>query len=130
MYIAQWKEVGALPREHREYEQEFNNLLDAKFKSLKMSKEEARMIRFENKVNALVEADNKRAIGKEMDSIQKRIDEAKRELNTLENNILFFSNAKSTSPLVKSAQSKIDRVRDEIDLLTKQKRMLRKADNE
>ncbi|MCH8554498.1 MAG: DUF349 domain-containing protein, partial [Schleiferiaceae bacterium] len=128
-YIAQWKEIGPLPREKRSFEQDFNNLLDSKFKDLKVSKEEARLIRFENKVNTLVDNDDKRAITKEIDGLQKRIDEAKRELNTLENNILFFSSSNANSPLLRNAQQKIERVRDEIELLKKQKRMLRDAHN-
>ncbi len=128
-YITKWKEIGPLPREKRSFEQDFNNLLDTKFKDLKVSKEEARLIRFENKVNTLVDNDDKRAITKEIDGLQKRIDEAKRELNTLENNILFFSSSNANSPLLRNAQQKIERVRDEIELLKKQKRMLRDANN-
>jgi hypothetical protein len=122
--ITEWKSLGPVPRGERQIEHDFSNALDHKFKALKVSKHEARMIRFENKLNQLVEAGDTGLLDKEVQNISQKIDEMTKELRQFENNINFFSNSNSKNPLVKEVQKNIDRLRDEIQILKDQRKVL------
>lgn len=125
--IGAWKAAGTVPREERNIEHQFSNVLDAKFKELKINRQEAKMIRFENRLHELVESDNHTGLNKEIDQLQHKIDEQEKELRQLENNITFFSNANSKNPLVKEVAKKIERLREDVDVLKAQRKLLAEA---
>jgi hypothetical protein len=122
--IATWKAVGPVPKSARQVEHDFSNALDKKFKDLKVSKQEARMIRFENKLNEIIERGDTSVLTKEIQMVSQKIDDLTKELRQLENNINFFSNTNSKNPLVKEVHRNIDRLKDEIELLKSQRKIL------
>lgn len=125
--IGAWKNAGAVPRDERNIEHQFSNALDQKFKELKINRQEAKMIRFENRLNDLMENDNRSGLNKEIEQLQYKIDEQEKELRQLENNITFFSNANSKNPLVKEVAKKIERLREDIGVLKAQRKLLAEA---
>lgn len=129
-FIDEWKEAGRVPRHAKDIENEFNNLLDQHFTALKINKKESALMRFENKMHALAEGENDRQLDREADQIQRQIDDAKKELNQLENNIQFFAHADENSPIVKNAMKSITRQKEQIELLEEKKRLLRKITND
>jgi hypothetical protein len=125
--INAWKNAGAVPRDERNIEHQFSNVLDGKFKELNINRQEAKMIRFENKLHELVESDNRTGLNKELEQLQFKIDEQEKELRQLENNINFFSNANSKNPLVKEVAKKIERLREDINVMKAQRKLLAEA---
>ncbi len=111
-----WKEIGRVPRNKRQIENDFNTALDQLFKGLDLNKAEAEMIKFENKLQDLSSTEDQRALDNERFYIQKKVDEIKGEINQLENNLLFFSNVKSDNPLVKDVHKNIKKHKDELSI--------------
>ncbi|MFC7444483.1 DUF349 domain-containing protein [Mesoflavibacter profundi] len=111
-----WKNIGRVPRNKRQIENDFNTALDQLFKGLDLNKAEAEMIKFENKLQDLSSTEDQRALDNERFYIQKKVDEIKGEINQLENNLLFFSNVKSDNPLVKDVHKNIKKHKDELSI--------------
>lgn len=128
--ISEWKAAGRLPRENASLDNEFSTQLDAHFKTLNLNKREATMIHFENKVSTMLDSDRLRQLDREEEDLTKKIDEAKKELNQLENNILFFAHVDKKNPIVREAQKGIDRQKEFVDLLISKLKMMRKMQRE
>jgi chromosome segregation ATPase len=77
-------------------------------------KTEVEMIKFENKLENLSQPDDTRLLDNEHNFIRKKIDEAKGEINQLENNLQFFSNIDETNPLVKNVLKNIEGHKDNL----------------
>lgn len=105
--IESWKSLGHVPQNKRFIEGKFNKTLDGVFDKLKVDKQKVEMIKFENKLEALANPDDTRALDNERIFIRKKIDEIKSEINQLENNLMFFSNVDSDNPLVKDVHKNI-----------------------
>ncbi|MGF1554723.1 DUF349 domain-containing protein [Paucihalobacter sp.] len=105
--IESWKSLGHVPQNKRFIEGKFNKTLDGVFDKLKVDKQKVEMIKFENKLEALSNPDDTRALDNERIFIRKKIDEIKSEINQLENNLMFFSNVDSDNPLVKDVHKNI-----------------------
>ena len=105
--IAEWKAVGRVPRNKGFIEGKFNKVIDSLFGKLDMNKADSELLKYENKLSSLANADDKRLLDKEMYFIRKKIDETKGEINQLENNLQFFSNVDDKNPLVKDVHKNI-----------------------
>ena len=105
--ISEWKALGRVPRNKGFIEGKFNKLIDGLFGKLDMNKAESDLLRYDNKLASLANADDKRLLDKEIYFIRKKIDETKSEINQLENNLQFFSNVNADNPLVKDVHKNI-----------------------
>lgn len=105
--INQWKDIGNVPRDKGKIENNFNKLLDAKFKAIDLDRKESQRIRFENKMESLAGQGNQE-LKRERSHLYSKMDEAKKDLNQLETNMNFFSSSSSNNPLLKEAQKSID----------------------
>ncbi len=108
-FINEWKGVGRLPYNKRHINSKFNKIIDALLKKLGVSKQEAELMKYGNKIQRLANADNENAINKERTFIRRKINESKDEIRQLENNLQFFSNASEDSPLVQEVIQNIER---------------------
>lgn len=115
-HIATWKEFGKVPQNRRHIEGKFNKILDALFEKLSLSKKDSEMMKFNNRLEQLSEGNDQRAIANEQIFMRRKIDELKHEINQLENNIGFFSNAKGNNPLIKEVQKNIEKHKEELQL--------------
>lgn len=106
--IGEWRKMGASPRKMRnELEGRFNKAIDGFFKAIDLDRKDSQRIRFENKVEGLA-AQGQNEIQRERDFLRRKLDEAKKELMQLENNMSFFSSSNPNSPIVKEAQKNIE----------------------
>jgi hypothetical protein len=105
-HIAHWKSLGHVPRNKKKINDTFNKIIDGLFGQLDMDKNEADIIRYNNKISAL-EGDQ-RALENELLFVKRKVDEVRSEINQLENNLGFFANAKADNPLVKEVHKKIE----------------------
>lgn len=122
-FIGEWKTYGRVPFRKKNIDQKFNKILDALFKKLDVSRQDAELLKYGNKVQELAEAENERAIQNERSFIRKKMEECKGEIRQLENNLQFFSNASEDNPLVKDV---IDRVNKHKESLATWKAKLKK----
>lgn len=113
--VTEWKSLGRVPKDERKIDADFNKLLDAKFKAIDLDKKEAQRIRFENRMSNLKEGGDDRALRRERDQVKRKMDEASKELNQLENNIAFFSSSNPKNPFIKEVERKIRQQQDAIE---------------
>ena len=63
--INEWKKIGRVPYKKRNIEQKFNKTLDGLFQQLDVSKKDAELIKFENKLNTLTNREDERKLKNE-----------------------------------------------------------------
>ncbi|MCM4154471.1 DUF349 domain-containing protein [Gramella sp. AN32] len=105
--INAWKEVGRVPYNKRFIEGKFNKTLDQLFNKLDVDNTKAEMMKYENKIQALDDADDDKKIRNEHYFLTKKIEETKAEIRQLENNLQFFSNVDDANPLVQDVHKNI-----------------------
>jgi hypothetical protein len=115
-HIEAWKAIGRVPFNRRHIEGKFNKVLDALFEKLSLSKKDTEMMKFDAKLEQMVENEDGRALEKEQYFIRKKIDEVQNEIFQLENNIQFITSAKKDNPFLKEVQKNIERHKDELKL--------------
>lgn len=113
-HIENWKTFGRVPQARRHIEGKFNKILDALFDKLSLSKKEAEMVKFSNRLEQLAGNEDSRKLENEQIFIMRKIEEVQSEIFQLENNIQFISNAKGDNPLVKEVNKSIDRHKEEL----------------
>ncbi len=125
-HIENWKQLGAVPQSRRHIEGKFNKVLDALFDKLSLSKKEAELVKFNNRLEQLAETDDIRRIQHEFVFIQRKIDEVQSDIFQLENNVQFISGAKADNPLVKEINKNIERHKEELHLWKEKLESLRR----
>ncbi len=115
-FIAEWKGIGHVPYNKRHINGKFNKIIDALFKKLDVSRQESELLKYGDKIKQLAKSDNnERAISNERTFIKRKINESKSEIRQLENNLLFFSNASESSPVVKEVHQNIARHKEALE---------------
>ncbi len=114
--ISAWKEIGRVPYNKRQIEQKFNKTLDGLFSKLDLGKKETELIKFDNKLNTLVNREDERKLKNEHFFISKKIDETKDEIRQLENNLGFFHHVDENNPLVKEVHKNIARHKEQLEV--------------
>ncbi|GAA0873047.1 DUF349 domain-containing protein [Gangjinia marincola] len=112
--ITAWRKEGRVPRHKSYIEGKFNKALDHVFEQLKLSKTEAEMLKYENRLDRMDTSQGSYDMSKEVSFIKKKISEATGELRQLENNMAFFSNAGENNPLFKEANKNLERHRQQL----------------
>ena len=107
-FIAEWKTLGRVPFNKRFIEGKFNKALDQLFKKLDINRTKAEMLKYENKIQALNDADDDNKIRNEHFFLSKKIEETQAEIRQLENNLQFFSNVNDDNPLVQEVHKNIN----------------------
>ncbi|MFD2892864.1 DUF349 domain-containing protein [Flavobacterium chuncheonense] len=116
-HIESWKSIGRVPYNRRHIEGKFNKILDALFEKLSLSKKDTEMMKFDAKLEQMVENEDDRALEKEQYFIRKKIDEVQNEIFQLENNIQFISSSsKGENPFIKEVKKNIERHKEELKL--------------
>ena len=114
--INAWKEIGKVPYNKRFIEGKFNKALDQLFKKMDVDHTKAEMMKYENKVQALDDADDDKKIRNEHYFLSKKIEETKAEIRQLENNLQFFSNVEDDNPLVQEVHKNIENHKADLEV--------------
>jgi hypothetical protein len=114
--IDTWKNIGALPNSVRYLEGKFNKQIDRLISTLSIDKSEIEMLRFKNNVDGFAANNDVRKLDSEQIFVRKKVDEFVREIQQLENNLGFFSNAKPDNPLVLNVKLKVEEFKKELSL--------------
>ncbi|MBS9768512.1 MAG: DUF349 domain-containing protein [Flavobacteriaceae bacterium] len=127
-YINHWREMGRVPKKVRHIEGKFSKFLDTLFDKLSMSRTESEMMKFENMVQSYLEQEDYQKLNSEQLFLRKKIDETTREIQQLENNISFISNASSDNPLFKNVNKNIEKHKRDLELYQNKLRYLLSLD--
>ena len=103
-----WNEFGSTPRGSKAVDVKFNKFIDNVLSKLSLDKSEIVLLKFKNIINGYLANNDTRKLDSELIFIRKKIDESVREIQQLENNLSFFSNATDDNPMVKSVHKNID----------------------
>lgn len=114
--IADWKKLGNLPRNARHLNDKFNKAVDAFLEKLDMSRADIEFLKFKNVVDGYLDQEDYRKLDSEQLFIRRKIDENVREMQQLENNLSFISNATEDNPLVQNVRRGIQEFKDELDI--------------
>jgi len=114
--VNSWKSLGYLPRSVRHLEGKFNKQIDRLISALSIDKNEIEVLRFKNNVDGFAANNDVRKLDAEHIFVRKKIDEVVKEIQQLENNLGFFSNAKPDNPLVLNVISKVEAFKKELAL--------------
>ncbi|CAM1372969.1 conserved hypothetical protein [Tenacibaculum litopenaei] len=114
--IADWKKLGNLPRNARHLNDKFNKAVDAFLEKLDMSRTDIEFLKFKNVVDGYLDQEDYRKLDSEQLFIRRKIDENVREMQQLENNLSFISNATEDNPLVQNVRRGIQEFKDELDI--------------
>lgn len=115
-YIAKWNDIGMVPSNKRYVENKFNRALDQIFNQINISKTDAELMKYQNRLQNLEKADDSNRLFKEQTFLRKKIDETKAELQQLENNLQFFSNANKDNPLVQEVHTSIEKLKEDLNM--------------
>ena len=107
-YVDDWHKLGKLPNNMRHIETKFNKMLNGLYSKLNLDEAEISMLKFKNVISNYITNNDLRKIDNEQLFIRKKIDELTREIQQLENNISFISNASDDNPLLKNVRSNIE----------------------
>jgi len=126
--IVTWRSLGILPKNARYLESKFNKKIDALLGGLSLSTDEITMLKFRNMVDSYMEQEDVYKLNSELLFVRKKMDENSKEIQQLENNLSFFSNASEDNPLVKNVLVNINKHKENLSIWKLKLAYLRKLD--
>ena len=126
--IKTWQELGQLPRDVRYLEGKFNKQIDRLLEGLSLDKKEVAMLKFTHVIDGLFVNEDFRKLDSEQLFIRKKMDEVVKEMQQLENNLGFFSNAKDDNPLVLNVKNRVNEFKQDLEIWKEKLSYLRKLD--
>lgn len=111
--------IGHVPLKNKdEVYKSFQAAIDEHYKSLKLEGKQKEKVLFESKLAVLKSHSNSaELLAKEKAHIRKQIEEVKQQLMQYENNLGFFSNAKSNNPLLEEVKKNIEKAKSKMSAL-------------
>ncbi|MBK9359211.1 MAG: DUF349 domain-containing protein [Bacteroidales bacterium] len=126
----QWMEIGHVPiKEKEKLQADFRLLINKHFEKLKMESMSMGANNYRNRVERMAKdsPDAGRVISKERSFVLGKIQQLQDEIKTWENNIGFFANSKTANLLKQEFEKKIDKAKEELQMLEAKLKMLREA---
>ncbi len=111
--INTWKAIGPVPSNKKFIENKFNKILDVLFDKLSLSKRDSEAMKFSNRLDEILEANDKKKLKQEAYFIQRKIEEISSSILQLENNLAYISNATKENPFVKEVNKSIEKYKEE-----------------
>ncbi len=123
----EWMAVGHVPMKVKDAVQdEFRKLIDGLFDKMRIARNEISTEEFRDMVQTMKESPDARdKVRRERMNLQGRIDKLVAEINTLENNIGYFSKSKQAGLLVAEYEKKINNLKNDLKVLEAKMKMLR-----
>ncbi|MFK8060900.1 MAG: DUF349 domain-containing protein, partial [Polaribacter sp.] len=126
--IDKWRDLGRLPRNARHLDGKFNKQIDKILESLSLGKREVAMLKFTNAVDGFMADNDVRKLDGEQLFVRKKMDEVVKEIQQLENNLGFFSNAKDDNPLVLNVKNRVEAFKEDLSIWKEKLNYLKKLE--
>ena len=107
-FVNKWNALGTTHHSKRTIDIKFHKIIDALYKKLNFDKQEIEIIKYNNKLERLINDDNENSLNNEVIFVKRRIEELKSEVLQLENNLAFFGNIDEKNPLVRDVIKNIN----------------------
>lgn len=123
-FSAEWNKIGLVPFEQKEViNKRYNKALDAKYALVRGEKVEKSTKNYKTKLEDIQHGSNANQVfRREQAIINSKIEALQKDITQYENNMGFFKNAKSDSPLIKGIKDNINRAKEEVaELMAKLK---------
>lgn len=129
---AEFAGIGNVPfKEKDRIYKAYKSALDEKFAAVDLDQAEKEKIMFQSRLDAIRSAnDPESMIDRERGGIRKKLNKINEEINKMETNMSFFSNADDSNPLFKNAMDNINAAKLDAEGLKAQLKLLRILENE
>lgn len=128
-YIKTWKNIGAVPRNEKSIDEDFNKVIEKLFTQLKIEGVELEMLKYKLKFDSFAASNDSRKIDGEVQFVRKKIDEISKSIQQLDNNISFIANAGEDNPLVVNVRNSIAKHSEELKVWKQKLTFLRSLSN-
>ncbi|MCB0474030.1 MAG: DUF349 domain-containing protein [Flavobacteriaceae bacterium] len=115
-YVDSWHKLGRLSNGMGHIEAKFNKLVNSLYSKLDMDAKDLAMLKFRTIVDGYLSSGNYRKLDNEQLFVRKKVDELTREIQQLENNISFISNADDDNPILKNVHQSIDNYNEQLSI--------------
>ena len=121
--MKQWQEIGHVPfKEKDKVYAEYKKALDLSFEKFDLKETRANLANFENSISQISGTNQ---VYKERERLVRAYESKRQELKTAENNFGFFNAvSKSGNTLIKEAERRINKIKDDIALLEQKIKMI------
>jgi len=123
-----WNSAGYVPIKFKnQVQKEFSTIIDGLYKKHKRNAEEMKEGQLQEHYEELSQSpDGTKRLQFEERRVKEKIRHLKNDVETLENNIGFFSNSKTAGPLIKGITDKISKANEQIERLQKELKAIKK----
>lgn len=122
--VEKWNSIGRIPKNRLSIVQEFSRAVEQAYKASGLSKNEITQKSYKNKLNSMRDDDD--TMRREIQSLNRRVDEIKQEVIQLETNLQFFGKNQESNPIVIKVRKDIAQHQERIDQLLEKKRLVKK----
>lgn len=112
-----WNAIGKVPRENINIKKDFNVAIKNIIKDLKIDKSKQDEFELNLKVENYKQSKDDKKLDEDLRKMKKQMQDLEHEIVQLENNLSFFSNAKSDNPLLKGVIKDIESKKSNLDNL-------------
>lgn len=118
-YQRKWTEIGFVPFEHKErLHNAFRNAINRRLDQLNISSEEMSFEDYKSRIELVKSSpDGNRQLQREVNSLQKKIDQLRDDIKLWENNIGFLADTRNANLLKAEFEKKIERAKHELSVL-------------
>ncbi|GJH41290.1 hypothetical protein RCZ04_18400 [Capnocytophaga sp. HP1101] len=113
-FVNEWNALGATHHSKKTIDIKFHKIIDALYKKLNFDKQEIELIKYNNKLERLINDDNENSLNNEVIFVRRRIEELKSEILQLENNLAFFGNIDEKNALVRDVIKNINNQKENL----------------
>ena len=107
--IEEWKTLGYVPENKHYVNVKFNKFIDSLYDKLNVDKRELSFIKFKNTVDGYFEQENYRKLDSEKRYVRQKIEGILKEVQQLENNMMFIKSATKNNPFKREVENNVAR---------------------
>jgi hypothetical protein len=124
-----WNEIGFVPMAHKEsLQKQFRELTNKWFDQLKIDRESHREAQYQTRLQQMSSHPaGDRELSKEQTQLQYKINDLRKEMDLLENNLGFFSRSKNADLMRQEVEKKIEVIKSQIIQLEAKLRLVRQS---
>ncbi len=126
--VAEWKTLGYVPDNKNYINVKFNKFINSLYDKLHIDKRELSFLKFKNDVDQYYDEENYRKLDSEKRYVRQKIEGILKEIEQLENNILFIKSADENNPFKKEVEKNIAKNKEILEFWKKKLQYLNSLD--
>ncbi len=126
--VAEWKTLGYVPDNKHYINVKFNKFINNLYDKLHIDKRELSFLKFKNTVDQYLEDENYRKLDSEKRYVRQKIESILKEIEQLENNMMFVKSDDDNNPFKKEAEKNLTKNKEILDFWKKKLQYLESLD--